>query len=108
MGSSSFNSTMNLVWLLPILVLFFGVFSNGISRPEVVNIGAIFTLGSINGQVAKIAMKAAEEDVNSDPSVLGGSKLNITLHDSNYSGFLGIIGGTLLNSFINCLFAYFC
>lgn len=43
--------------------------------------------------VAKIAMKAAEEDVNSDPAVLGGTKLAISMHDSNYSGFLGILGG---------------
>ncbi|KAK6121239.1 hypothetical protein DH2020_045013 [Rehmannia glutinosa] len=38
-------------------------------------------------------MNAAVEDVNSDPSVLGGRKLVLSTHDSNYSGFLGIIGG---------------
>ncbi|KAG8657649.1 hypothetical protein MANES_03G097600v8 [Manihot esculenta] len=37
-------------------------------------------------------MKAAEDDINSDPSILGGRKLSITMHDSNFSGFLGIIG----------------
>ncbi|KAF9607746.1 hypothetical protein IFM89_000093 [Coptis chinensis] len=58
-------------------------------------LGAIFTLGTINGQVSKIAMEAAVNDVNYDPSFLGGSKLNITVHDSNFSGFLSIIGGSL-------------
>ncbi|KAK6143789.1 hypothetical protein DH2020_024137 [Rehmannia glutinosa] len=61
--------------------------------PNVVNIGAIFSFGTISGRVAKIAMNAAVEDVNSDPSVLGGRKLVLSTHDSNYSGFLGIIGG---------------
>lgn len=43
----------------------------------------------------QIAMRAAEDDVNSDPSILGGSKLSILMHDSNFSGFLGIVGGKL-------------
>ncbi|GFP95067.1 glutamate receptor 3.2 [Phtheirospermum japonicum] len=38
-------------------------------------------------------MNAAVEDVNSDPSFLHGRKLVLSTHDSNYSGFLGIIGG---------------
>ncbi|KAK4600461.1 hypothetical protein RGQ29_010205 [Quercus rubra] len=37
-------------------------------------------------------MKAAEDDVNSDPSILGGSKLSILIHDSNFNEFLGITG----------------
>ncbi|OVA00643.1 Ionotropic glutamate receptor [Macleaya cordata] len=87
-----FSGTMKLVWLLLLSVLHFGVFTSGVSRPAVVNIGAIFTLGSINGKVSKIAMEAAVQDVNSDPRVLGGSKLVLKLHDSNFSGFMGIIG----------------
>ncbi|GFP80446.1 glutamate receptor 3.2 [Phtheirospermum japonicum] len=38
-------------------------------------------------------MKAAVEDINSNPNILKGSKLVLSMHDSNYSGFLGIIGG---------------
>ncbi|PIA46687.1 hypothetical protein AQUCO_01500318v1 [Aquilegia coerulea] len=84
---------MNLAWCLLFLSVFsFAGFSNGASRPTVVNIGAIFVLSSISGQVSKIAMEAAVNDVNSDPSVLGGSKLKITIHDSNASGFLSLIG----------------
>ncbi|XP_031106648.1 glutamate receptor 3.2-like [Ipomoea triloba] len=57
-----------------------------------VNIGAIFSFGTTNGQVARIAMSAAVKDINSDPTILGGRKLNLYMHDSNYSGFLGIVG----------------
>lgn len=63
---------------------------------EDVNIGAIFSFGTTNGQVARIAMSAAVKDINSDPTILGGRKLNLYMHDSNYSGFLGIVGGKWL------------
>ncbi|KAK4402036.1 Glutamate receptor 3.2 [Sesamum angolense] len=83
---------------LSLLVLFSCLFVGGfsadkVSRPEFVKIGSIFSFGTISGKVAKIAMKAAVEDVNSDPTILGGTKLVLSMHDSNYSGFLGIIGG---------------
>ncbi|GER25342.1 glutamate receptor [Striga asiatica] len=73
---------------------FGGVFSaNDSTGSDVVNIGAIFAFSTINGRVAKIAMNAAVEDVNSDPKFLGGRKLTLSSYDSNYSGFLSIIGG---------------
>ncbi|KAK8636606.1 hypothetical protein V6N13_124348 [Hibiscus sabdariffa] len=84
---------MNLVLLLPTISLFIGVSSEEVSRLDTVNIGAIFAFNTIDGKVAKVAMKAAEDDINSDPSVLGGRKLSIALHDSSFSSFLGIIGG---------------
>ncbi|TYH94039.1 hypothetical protein ES332_A12G013800v1 [Gossypium tomentosum] len=83
---------MNLVLLLATFSLFIGVLSEEGLNPGIVNVGAIFSFNTINGKVAKVAMKAAEEDINSDPSVLGGRKLSIQLHDSNFSSFLGIIG----------------
>ncbi|KAI8022511.1 Glutamate receptor 3.2 [Camellia lanceoleosa] len=92
---------MSLAWLLLLLLLMlhmpilFNVrtFSEAVSKPpDVVNIGAIFTFKTINGKVARIAMNAAVEDINSDSSILGGKKLAISMHDSNFSGFLGIIG----------------
>lgn len=70
-----------------------GMLSEGASRPSVVNVGAIFSLSTIHGQVADIAMKAAEDDVNSDPTFLGGSKLRITVYDAKRNGFLTIMGG---------------
>ncbi|TYH94040.1 hypothetical protein ES332_A12G013800v1 [Gossypium tomentosum] len=88
----SFIATMNLVLLLATFSLFIGVLSEEGLNPGIVNVGAIFSFNTINGKVAKVAMKAAEEDINSDPSVLGGRKLSIQLHDSNFSSFLGIIG----------------
>ncbi|KAG2706236.1 hypothetical protein I3760_05G095000 [Carya illinoinensis] len=83
---------MNLVWHVSIFVLCTGAFSAEAFIPDVVKVGAIFTFSTINGKVARVAMKAAEDDVNSDPSILGGRKLSILLHDSNFSGFLGIMG----------------
>ncbi|XP_062081522.1 glutamate receptor 3.2 isoform X1 [Humulus lupulus] len=86
---------MNLPLLLLIFILCFwaqrleGAASSG---PAEVNVGAIFTSRTINGRVSKIAIEAAQHDVNSDKSVLGGTKLSISFHDSNYSGFLGIVG----------------
>ncbi|XP_023770372.1 glutamate receptor 3.6 [Lactuca sativa] len=61
------------------------------SRPYVVNIGSILTFDSMIGKVAKTALKVAVEDVNSDPMVLNGTKLKLTIHDSNFSGFLSIM-----------------
>ncbi|KAL5721444.1 hypothetical protein ACHQM5_005091 [Ranunculus cassubicifolius] len=83
---------MNLVLWFSVSLLSFGEFSSEATRPAVVNIGAIFTLDTINGNVSKIAMEAAVNDVNADPNFLGGSKLNISIHDSKFSGFLGIVG----------------
>uniref|UniRef100_A0A1J3JEI1 Glutamate receptor n=1 Tax=Noccaea caerulescens TaxID=107243 RepID=A0A1J3JEI1_NOCCA len=62
------------------------------SRPPVIKVGALFGLNTMYGQIANIALKAAEEDVNSDPSFLGGSKLRILMSDAKRSGFLSIMG----------------
>ncbi|XP_016652522.1 PREDICTED: LOW QUALITY PROTEIN: glutamate receptor 3.6-like [Prunus mume] len=88
--------TMNIVWLLVLMVFYNVVASNGGStnvstRPEFVNVGAVFSFNSIVGKVAKVAIEAAIEDVNSDPAVLGGTKMIVKMQDSNYSGFLGIV-----------------
>lgn len=89
---------MNIVWYLVLMVLCNGLPSNGVStnvstRPSVVNIGGIFSMGSIVSRVGRVAVEAAIEDINSDPSVLGGTKLRLTIQNSNFSGFLGIIEG---------------
>ncbi|KAF2284962.1 hypothetical protein GH714_033205 [Hevea brasiliensis] len=58
-------------------------------RPSVVNIGALFTINSVIGRAAKPAIEAAVDDVNSDSSILQGTKLNLTILDTNCSGFIG-------------------
>ncbi|CAN6554447.1 unnamed protein product [Malus baccata var. baccata] len=88
---------MNLVWLVSILIVCIQGSTEAASRPAVVNVGAMFAAGSINGKVLKIAIEAAGNDVNADPSILGKTKLSISFHDSNYSGFLGLIGVTALD-----------
>ncbi|KAK6924583.1 Solute-binding protein family 3/N-terminal domain of MltF [Dillenia turbinata] len=87
---------MSPVWHLLLIVLFNQVLSKGVTvnftgRPSVVNVGAIFTFNSPIGKIAKVAIEAAVNDVNSNPSILGASKLKMKMQDANYSGFLGII-----------------
>lgn len=65
------------------------------ARPSVVNVGALFSFNSTIGRAAKPALEAAIGDVNSDSSVLSGTKLNLVFHDTNCSGFLGTMGGNL-------------
>lgn len=76
-------------WVLP---FGFGS-SNSSSRPAVVNIGAIFTFDSTIGRVAKLAIQEAVKDVNSNSSILHGTKLVVNMKSSNCSGFLGMVQG---------------
>ncbi|KAI6700266.1 hypothetical protein NL676_014590 [Syzygium grande] len=90
------QASTSMVWLVVLLVLqsglcSFGASTNASTRPEFVNIGGVFSVNTLIGKVAQVAILAAVEDVNSDPSVLGGTKLKLTIHDTNYSGFLGIV-----------------
>ena len=61
---------------------------------SVVNVGVLFTHDSVIGRSAQPAILAAMDDVNADNSVLPGTKLNLILHDTNCSGFLGTVEGT--------------
>ena len=62
-------------------------------RPASVNIGAVFTFDSVIGRAAKVAMQMAVDDVNADPVVLNGTKLNLLMEDASCNVFLGSIGG---------------
>ncbi|TKY48747.1 Glutamate receptor 3.4 [Spatholobus suberectus] len=59
------------------------------STPRVLRVGALFTLDSVIGRSAKPALMAAFDDVNANSSVLPGVKLEVVLHDTNCSGFVG-------------------
>ncbi|XP_065880852.1 glutamate receptor 3.3 [Euphorbia lathyris] len=90
------GSEMNPVVLVSFFSLFFGLFSTGYSRnvtsrPAVVNIGAIFTFESTIGRVAKVAIDEAVKDVNANSSILRGTKLALQMHNSNCSGFTGMV-----------------
>jgi ionotropic glutamate receptor len=52
------------------------------TRPDVINIGAILSFNSSIGKVAKVAIEAAVDNVNSNPVVLNGTKLKITMQDA--------------------------
>ncbi|XP_059294638.1 glutamate receptor 3.6-like [Lycium ferocissimum] len=87
---------MKLFWTLILIVLYNGYCTEGVNstlpaRPKVVNIGCMLSFNSSVGKVSKIAVEAAVEDINSNPNVLGGTKLNMITLDSNSSGFLGIV-----------------
>ncbi|KAK8465169.1 hypothetical protein PHAVU_009G006500 [Phaseolus vulgaris] len=60
-------------------------------RPSVVNIGAIFNIDSVLGKVAKLTLEEAVKDVNADTNILHGTKIVLTMQNSNYSGFLGMV-----------------
>ncbi|KAK7346272.1 hypothetical protein VNO80_20787 [Phaseolus coccineus] len=60
------------------------------TRPSAVNIGAILSFNS-----TEVAIQAAVDDVNSNATILSGTKLNISMLDTKLStGFLGIIAST--------------
>ncbi|KAL5557698.1 hypothetical protein UlMin_033909 [Ulmus minor] len=87
---------MKLSWFLPFVFLCLGTFpfvhgKNVSSRPAVVNIGAMFTFDSTIGRVAKIAIEEAVKDVNSNSSILQGTKIVVKMKDTNCSGFIGMI-----------------
>lgn len=89
---------MRRVWLLSLPFLFLGVFpsvfsKNVTSRPAVVTVGGFLAFDSTIGRVAKIAIDEAVKDVNSNSSILPGTKLAIVMQNTNCSGFLGMIEG---------------
>lgn len=93
--------TMRPFWTLILIVLCNGYSSEGVNltvsaRPKVVNIGCMLSFNSLVGPISKVAVEAAVEDINSNPHVLGGTKLNLITLDSNSSGFLGIVEGKLV------------
>ncbi|XP_010266233.1 PREDICTED: glutamate receptor 3.3-like isoform X2 [Nelumbo nucifera] len=89
--SSDSNYTSEIPFLFGCKTHCYGNKGQASSRPSAVNIGAIFTFDSTIGRVAKIAMELAVEDVNSNSSILGGTKLAIKMQNSNCSGFVGIV-----------------
>ena len=88
---------MKVNWLLVLLISLMFVLSvgatNNVSTPAVINIGALFSFNSTIGEVVKIAIQEAVNDVNSNSSILHGSTLNLTMRNSDCSGFMGFIQG---------------
>uniref|UniRef100_A0A7N0ZSM0 Glutamate receptor n=1 Tax=Kalanchoe fedtschenkoi TaxID=63787 RepID=A0A7N0ZSM0_KALFE len=98
MLSTFYSIFMNTTWFSSFLCLWiwsicclYAVDTVVSARPSSVNIGCAISLSSSIGKVAKIAIDAAIEDVNSSPAVLGDTRLNIYIRDIQSNGFLGII-----------------
>ncbi|GAV89452.1 Lig_chan domain-containing protein/SBP_bac_3 domain-containing protein/ANF_receptor domain-containing protein [Cephalotus follicularis] len=90
-GTLFLLSLIFFLWVPLEVVCGAGNASDSSSWPRSVNIGALFTYDSVIGRAARPAIAAAVDDVNADPSILHGTKLNIIFHDTNCSGFLGIV-----------------
>lgn len=73
-------------------------------RPDVVNVGAIFSYDTVIGKVAKVAMGMAVDDVNKDPTILNGTQFKLIMEDSNCSVFLGSMKGNPLLLVVLTLF----
>ncbi|CAI8608902.1 unnamed protein product [Vicia faba] len=59
--------------------------------PESLNIGVLYSFNTSVGRMVKIAVETAVNDINSDSSILGKTKLKLSLQeDSKYRGFLSI------------------
>ena len=106
------HSTMNKFRLLVLMVFCSGLFINTSTsvstRPDVVNIGAIFSFNSSIGKVSKVTIEAAIKDVNSNPAVLVGTKLKLSMQDTKLSsGFLGIVEGMFFVTSLVCSFSPF-
>ncbi|XP_056856401.1 glutamate receptor 3.3-like [Raphanus sativus] len=84
---------MKLLWSFLLLsCLCLGFLGNGHSeKPKVVKIGSIFSFNSVIGKVAKIAIEEAVKDVNSNPDILVGTRLQVSMQNSNCSGFMGMV-----------------
>ncbi|KAL3022464.1 hypothetical protein AAZX31_04G015400 [Glycine max] len=93
---------MNLFWVVCWVVSCLGVSSVtpfvaaanlSSSRPAFVHIGAIFSMDSVLGKVAKITLEEAVKDVNADKTILHGTQLVLSMQNSNHSGFVGMVQG---------------
>ncbi|CAN6842996.1 unnamed protein product [Brassica oleracea] len=58
-------------------------------RPQVINLGAVFTFDSVIGRAAKVALEAAVSDVNADTSLLQETELRLFVEDSSCNVFHG-------------------
>lgn len=62
-------------------------------RPSSVNVGALLSLNSTIGRVAKPAMDAAVEAVNSNQYILSGTRLNMMMMDTKCDTVVGMNEG---------------
>ncbi|XP_058764537.1 glutamate receptor 3.6-like [Vicia villosa] len=65
--------------------------SDNSTVPEFLNIGVLYSFNTSVGRIVKIAVETAVGDINSDSSILGKTKLKLSMQeDSKYRGFLSI------------------
>ncbi|CAH9089993.1 unnamed protein product [Cuscuta europaea] len=80
-----------------VMMMFYssGCWDAAAATAGVVNVGCMLILDSPVGKVTKLAVEAAVEDINSNPTLLPATKLNLTLLDTTpTAAFLPILQGT--------------
>lgn len=92
---SAGSSPMEFILLIFVLTVSIGVHCQ---RPAVVNIGAVLTYNSAIGEAAKETINLAVDDINEDSSVLGGTKLNLLMENSNCSVLIGSLKGNQMSA----------
>ncbi|CAK8561940.1 unnamed protein product [Lathyrus sativus] len=85
------------VWLVRLMALSNLLFSSAAvgsensTAPEFLNIGVLYSFNTSVGRIVKIAVQTAVDDINSDSTILGKTKLKLSFQeDSKYRGFLSI------------------
>jgi hypothetical protein len=91
-----------------LVILFLALATAVGAPPSEVAVGALFTYDSTIGRAAKLAIELAVDDVNSDGKVLPRTQLNLVPQDTNCSGFLGTIEGSVFVSPHSLSFFFFC
>ncbi|CAH8361504.1 unnamed protein product [Eruca vesicaria subsp. sativa] len=67
-------------------------------RPQVVNLGAVFTFDSVIGRAAKIALEAAVSDVNADTSLLKETELPFEVLGKEVVAIIGPISSSIAHT----------
>lgn len=81
--------------------------SDNSTVPEFLNIGVLYSFNTSVGRIVKIAVETAVGDINSDSSILGKTKLKLSMQeDSKYRGFLSIAEGTFFCLICDFVFRY--
>ncbi|XP_062217965.1 glutamate receptor 3.1-like [Phragmites australis] len=84
--------TFLMLLVLSLFLFPYGLCKSLAARPSVVNIGSILRFNSTIGGVSAVAIRAALEDINSDPTILNGTALQVDMRDTNCAdGFLAMV-----------------
>lgn len=73
------------------IFFYYAVMNSASARPSTVKLGCAFSLNSTIGKVAKTAIHAAIDDINSSPSILRETVLKLIVRDTKSSRFQAVL-----------------